>query len=478
MQLKFIGKIRDPIYGDIHFTDFEKKIIDHPLFQRLRKVKQLGFLKYIFPSANHSRFEHSIGTMHLASEFLNHLLRNQSQIMSEKKIILKESSLIKKTLIPILKKKKTVLLLRIAALLHDIGHGPFSHASEVLCDQIDFKQIIKKIPQKASWLIQFFEKKNKNKVKITHEIIGYLLIYEFFSKEVPIKEDFLQEILCLLDCDFSLPKKSFLNKEAQLILNSFISSQADCDRMDYLLRDAYFTGVSYGSFDLKRILESICIIKDNCEPYPTIAFKENGVHALEHYLLCRYHMYLQIYTHKTNLAFESMMIQLLKATSLKYPLTIKDFLSFHDTSFANMIEDNLSDLHQQWGKKLLQQLFYKREPWKIIFSNSFMNQKKEKEYLLIKKKLLKSPYRKECFFYKNKKDFKKKPFFKSKRKQNKKITILKKSPLKKTYEIISLKNLSPFFNFFEDKEINLKSIYVNPKNQKEILQFLNKRDLN
>lgn len=227
---------RDPIYGYIHVGyDIIKDLIDTPAFQRLRRIKQLSGVQMVFHGAEHSRFSHSLGVYEVANRFL-------------------EIPDIKHTL-----SEREQLLFLTAALLHDIGHGAYSHAFEDV-------------------------------FLVNHEKIGARIIVE--NKEI-------REILNRVDDDFAKDVASIILKKGKFkIIEQLISSQLDVDRMDYLSRDAYFTGAAYGKIDVDR-LTRVLRIKDG-----RVVFKLSGIHAIENYLISRYHMYWQVYFHPVARSYE------------------------------------------------------------------------------------------------------------------------------------------------------------------------------
>ncbi|MCY3998912.1 MAG: HD domain-containing protein [Flavobacteriaceae bacterium] len=221
--------IKDPLYGFVQVTDpLIKSVIEHPYFQRLRRIKQMGMADFVFPGATHTRFQHSIGSMYLAQKAINTLKRKN---------------------IPISKSEQQGL--QLAALLHDIGHGPFSHSSETL----------------------FFP-------KTSHESITYQVV-ELLNQEYGGE---LTIALSILKGDY--PKK---------YLNQLIVSQIDLDRLDFLNRDRYFTGVSGVNFDVDRIIEMLDIFENN------LVYDFKSLHTLEKFLFDRRFMTLQVYGHKNNI---------------------------------------------------------------------------------------------------------------------------------------------------------------------------------
>ncbi|PIB35900.1 phosphohydrolase [Reichenbachiella sp. 5M10] len=232
--------INDPVYGFITIpNDLIFEVIEHPYFQRLRRIKQLGLTNLVYPGALHTRFHHAIGSMYLMQQTL-HNLRAKGVEISDHEL---EGSLL-------------------AILLHDIGHGPFSHTLEFnLLDSIK------------------------------HEDISLL----FFQK---INEQFGGALQMGLDIFSGTYERNFFHQ--------LVSSQLDIDRLDYLKRDSYFTGVSEGSIGSERIINMINVRQDE------IVVEEKGIYSIENFLSARRLMYWQVYLHKTAVSAEEMLIQLIK----------------------------------------------------------------------------------------------------------------------------------------------------------------------
>ncbi|MFA6801577.1 MAG: HD domain-containing protein, partial [Acholeplasmataceae bacterium] len=236
--------LKDPIYGYIHI-DFKviKNILDSSLFQRLRRIKQLSGVQMVFHGAEHSRFSHSLGVYEVAYRFLT--VPDICDILSER-----EKGLFLAT-----------------AMLHDVGHGAYSHAFEDI-------------------------------VGTNHEHVGARLILE---------DEELRTVLDQEDEHFASDVSNILLKKGDYpIIEQLISSQLDVDRLDYLERDAYFTGTAYGHIDLDRIMR-VCKVKDG-----KIVFKSSGIGAIENYLISRYHMYWQVYYHPVSRAYETVLEKIYK----------------------------------------------------------------------------------------------------------------------------------------------------------------------
>lgn len=231
--------LNDPVYGFITIpSELIFSIIDHPYFQRLRRIKQLGLTDFVYPGALHTRYHHAIGAMHLMSITLDNL-RHKGNEISEKEY---EAALI-------------------AILLHDIGHGPFSHALEF--------SLLQNIP---------------------HESISLLVI-----------EELNREFAGQLDLAIQIFKDQYERK----FFHQLVSSQLDIDRLDYLQRDCFFTGVSEGTIGADRIIKMMDIKNDQ------LVVEEKGLYSIENFLSARRLMYWQVYLHKTTVSAEKMLINLI-----------------------------------------------------------------------------------------------------------------------------------------------------------------------
>lgn len=242
-----MNEIRDPIYGFIIPSKKELKIIDTPLFQRLRRIKQLALAYLVYPGALHTRFDHSLGVYHVASKIADQLLPGREN-------------------------EENRAIVRYAALLHDVGHGPFSHVSEPIFNK-------------------FFKYKNVEKV---HEAITFQLIQSDDELNKILSSTEIKQIINLLNGD---------NVNCS-IMKEIVSSPIDADKMDYLLRDSYFCGVKYGVFDYERLLNTLDYYKDGQDKH--IAVRYDGVNSLEQFVLAKYYMTRQIYRHKIRILTDSM----------------------------------------------------------------------------------------------------------------------------------------------------------------------------
>src|SRR5690606_9659452 len=232
--------INDPVYGFIHIqSELIFDIISHPWFQRLRNIKQLGLTDLVYPGAVHTRFQHALGAMHLMGRVLDNLRFKGVEISQEEY----EAA-------------------QLAVLLHDIGHGPFSHALE-----------------------------HSLLPGIKHESISYLMMSALNTE---------------FDGALDLALRIFRNSYPRKFFSQLVSSQLDIDRLDYLNRYCFFSGVQEGHIGVDRIILMLSVHEDQ------LVVEEKGIYSIENFLNARRLMYWQVYLHKTTVAAERMLVNLIR----------------------------------------------------------------------------------------------------------------------------------------------------------------------
>jgi len=231
--------VNDPVYGFINFPAYQVfDVVEHPWFQRLRRIKQLGMTDMVYPGARHTRFHHALGATHLMATALEVLQFKGHSISKEEA----EGAIL-------------------AILMHDIGHGPFSHALE--------HQI----------------------VNVRHEQLSRL---------------FMERLNRQMDGALQLAIDIFTNQYSKKFLHQLVSSQLDVDRLDYLRRDSFFTGVSEGVVSSDRIIKMLDVVDDQ------LVVEQKGIYSIEKFLIARRLMYWQVYLHKTVHAAEQLVLSILK----------------------------------------------------------------------------------------------------------------------------------------------------------------------
>lgn len=294
-------EVRDPVHGSIPIDDAEREILEHPFFQRLRNIKQLGFSEYVFPGATHTRYLHSIGVMNVASLVFNSLFKEQHG---------KEFGRLRETL-------------RLGCLLHDIGHAPLSHSTESVMPLVSAL----KLPR------AFSESSDR---QATHEdyTIKSIVDSSFTSsfKDVRAAYGVHPEAVAQLVTGVCLDKAYFTvgNTNYFPLMHQLVSSEMDCDRMDYLLRDSYFCGVSYGKFDLDWIIDNLKVCVENNDAY--LGISERAISTFDDFLLSRFHMFMMVYFHYRAVCLEQMLLRYFQSGWNEYaiPADIEAYLEHDD----------------------------------------------------------------------------------------------------------------------------------------------------
>lgn len=306
-------QFRDPIHGFIKVSDLEIKIIDSPPFQRLRNIKQLATTYLVYPGAEHTRFGHSLGVMHLVTRAFDFALENYK--------IAQGKDLFENT-----RKEWYKQILRLIALTHDLGHAPFSHASEALFDggaeHEDFTRKIICETEIAQYIREIGnEFQRKYSVGEEYDITPELLWLIYGEKNPELNPQYI------------MPDYKFLK--------SFMDSELDCDKMDYLLRDSYYCGVNYGKYDLNRLLSSLSIYVKQNDNIMQLAIERGGIHAFEEFVIARYFMFIQVYFHKTRRYLDKLLVDNIARIlpSSKYPDDVNEYLKWDDLSTLNKIKE-------------------------------------------------------------------------------------------------------------------------------------------
>ncbi|MBM7555580.1 HD domain-containing protein [Halanaerobacter jeridensis] len=320
--------IRDPIHGDIKIKKKFVDVIDTPEFQRLRRINHLGTGNLLFPAAEYTRFSHSLGTFHVMKLIINHFEEVFAELDLEDELGQEEKN-----------------LALAAALLHDIGHGPLSHTFETLVRNIAGD---KDYLEHEEWSKMIITAPESELRRVLEDNFG---------------PDFPNKVAKIISTGYRLEKPELLSagfKRVNILnlISSLISSQLDADRMDYLLRDSFFTGVEYGEFDLARLIESLRLTVKGANYYLCVPRKY--LSSIEEYLLSRYHMYKDIYTHPFKREIETILVKLFSRAKKLYQkdklnncnlpqalislfnqqqITIESYLNLDDIDILKLIKD-------------------------------------------------------------------------------------------------------------------------------------------
>lgn len=344
-------EVRDPIHGMIPFSSLEREVINSPAFQRLRRIRQLSWTDYVYPGAMHTRFQHTLGVMHTASRAYDAIFSD-----SRSRDILKSAFGIEEDIVG-----RQRIIIRLAALVHDLGHSPFSHAGE---DLFPAKPSVKGSGSKPLYEHEEYS------VGIFEHCIFPLIEHH---KDISSRSIGIKEITGLID-------KSPANPIGALC-KDIIAGRMDADRMDYLLRDSYYCGVRYGHYEFDRLLNTICVCEDNEDGTPLIGIKEDGLHAAEGLLIARYMMFHNVYYHKTRViydfhyknALKEMLGRLGVFPKPSSKLDIEKYLKWDDWKVQGILANGGGGQH---GEILRQRTHYRLA---YQTSESFENEDKKQE---------------------------------------------------------------------------------------------------
>lgn len=339
-------ELRDPVHQTISFSEKEKAVIDHPIFQRMRYVRQLGLSYLVYPGASHDRFGHMLGAMHIAGRIWDNIVSVSGDMLLEGHT---RSDL-----------KYYRELLRFGALLHDVGHAPFSHVSEKLMPK--FGEL--EVPRR--WYKEW-----KPDRPAEHEDYSVMMIAALGrDKDVPLGGDMAQDIASLIHHGVK-PSPRWTTRHRRRrgdiheFLSSLISGEIDVDRMDYLLRDSHYTGVAYGLYDMDHLVRNLGVVRKNGRL--TLTIDSTAVRAFEDFLLARYHMFLQVYHHKTTNSFDYCLKQAFaqKEVEIYVPGTVVGYLDLRDSTFLEALFEAAQDPANRWSRR-----FVYRRPSKRLFAAS------------------------------------------------------------------------------------------------------------
>jgi len=327
-------EIRDPIHRTIIISEDERQVVDHPWVQRLRHIRQLGFVSLVYPGAVHDRFQHSLGVMHLAGARFQRLA-DAGQLGEFSATDLRYA----------------YRLARFAGLLHDVGHAPFSHTAEAFFPAVECVRL------PADW---YRSGRQPSGRQSTHEDFSLAVIHGLIGEGV-LDEDLARDLCAILSSDIRRSRRFSALGPLVGILRALVSGEIDSDRCDYLLRDSHFAGVTYGIYDLQRLIACEQIVRGP-DGEPVLGMDVHGVHALEGLLLARYHLFLQVYFHKTPPAFEYYLDRAIAAGEVSLPLArgLADLVELRDDHL-------ISALHAArtkggaWSRRILD-----REPAKLV----------------------------------------------------------------------------------------------------------------
>ncbi len=327
-------EVRDPIHGSIDITEGEVQLLDTPQLQRLRNIKQLGFADLAFPGATHARYLHSIGTMFLAgrafdSIFKHHRFRRRGTWKLFRQLV------------------------RLGALLHDVGHAPLSHCAESA------------MPPVSRLDLRCLRGRDMDR-RATHEDYGLKFITDsdlagVIARSFPVIQP--DWIAALLNLELPLEEPVFVDGgvDFRTVLAQIISSELDADRMDYLRRDSYFAGVSYGAYDVNWILSNLTFhVTDAGKAH--LALDPRALYTFNDFLIARFHMFLMVYFHHKPVIFEEMLKRYFESPEGTYaiPADIDAYVGIDDYHLYHHLREEARKGHP-WAKRIVD-----RNPYRLL----------------------------------------------------------------------------------------------------------------
>lgn len=322
-------RIRDPIHGTIPVADVEVPIVDSRFYQRLRSVKQLGFGEMAFPGATHTRHAHSLGAMHVATRLFD-------AVFSRVELPAADCARLRQAL-------------RVAVLCHDIGHMPLSHASESIAPPLSTLNLPGWIPGDRAG--QAAHEDYTAKVLLDSELTG---IIERHLGPLGITPEAIVALILGIDPPEG-PSFVAAGKDYAPVLRQLVSGELDADRMDYLVRDSFYTGVQYGRFDLDWIVQNLLPVERDGKIY--LGMSKAAVFAFEDFLLSRYHMFVSVYFHHTSVNFDQMLRRYYNEApgEFEIPSDTQAFLGCDDVALAMALRSSSN----RWAQRIVKRHGYK-----------------------------------------------------------------------------------------------------------------------
>lgn len=326
-------EIRDPVHGTIEFNPKEVAVLDSPAFQRLRSIKQLGFGEFSFPGGLHNRYIHSIGASHLAGLAFETIFKGYPFKNMNDKARLRQAT-------------------RLASLLHDIGHGPLSHSTEEVMPSL--RELSVPVYEQQGFDLDRQANHEDYTIKFLTDSPLAATIKEQFPDILPV------HIACLIDTRLQCPDGFFLvdGVDFRTILSQLVSSELDCDRMDYLVRDSYFCGTDYGKIELGWLLQNLGHHKVDGRLH--LAISRRALYTFDDFLVSRHHMYLMVYFHHKAIIYDEMLVKYLQSPDCTYriPADIDAYLGYTDSH----LHQHLRSSPNIWAKRIAA-----RQPYRVLF---------------------------------------------------------------------------------------------------------------
>lgn len=334
-------EIRDPVHGSLFYSEQEVAVLDTAEYQRLRAIKQLGYAEFSFPGATHNRYIHSVGVGHLAGQTFDAIFKVYPFSRPSVKTRFRQ-------------------VLRLGALLHDVGHGPLSHTTEQVMPHLSELQI-KLYKEQEQYGDEAHTVMNHNR-RANHEdyTIKYVTDSEISSTIERQFPDILPiHVACLIDKALHCPDDFFVDGGVDFrpILSQLVSSELDVDRMDYLERDSYFCGTNYGKIDTAWLIQNMTFHRRENKMY--LALNRRALYSFDDFLISRHHMHLMVYCHHKSIIYEEMLNRYLTSPDCTFvlPGDIEEYTKYNDYR----LHEHLTQANNPWARRIAE-----RKPFRVL----------------------------------------------------------------------------------------------------------------
>ena len=320
-------EVRDPIHGAVALSPAEQAVVAHPFFQRLRNIKQVGFTELAFPGAVHSRYLHSLGVLHLAGRAFDRALARVELTSPARREAYRQC-------------------VRLAGLLHDVGHAPFSHCTEFAMGPLSELGIeVYAAP----------EERRASHEDYTVAILTRSSLGELIDEHFPFTA---RHVAALVSRDVDVDDDFFVDGDVEVrtALSQIVSSELDVDRLDYLVRDSYFSGANYGHVDTNWILNNLgCVVH---EGQLSLAIERRAIYAFDDFMIARYHMFSMVYFHHRSVICEEMLKRYFQSPACSYsiPASLGEYLTVDDVQLWT----HLRESDDGWCRALVEGREWKR----------------------------------------------------------------------------------------------------------------------
>jgi hypothetical protein len=326
-------EVRDPLHGAIAVATNEVPLVDHPFVQRLRGIRQMGFSELPFPSAVHSRYSHSLGAMELAGRAFDSCFRRDPFVTPGRRALYRQ-------------------IVRVAALCHDLGHAPFSHCTEFAMPPLRSLALDAYAPERVAARLD---------LTASHEdyTIGILTrssLTDAIATGFPFTG---RHVAALVSREVEPPDDLFVDggQDYRRILSQLISSELDVDRLDYLVRDSYFSGARYGEIDVNWILSNLEWHVDAAGDV-SLALDRRAIYAFDDFMIARYHMFVMVYFHHKSVVFEEMLKRHFTGPGCGYrfPRDPEGYLEMDDVHLYGWLRSS----DDPWARRIVERRPYRR----------------------------------------------------------------------------------------------------------------------